>query len=311
MRGTLFVVPIAAVAVGCAAEAVSEVVTLPACGEPSVSMIQPPVPLPELGTFVTAAAPPGTTFPPAPTADRVGFPEGYRATFKQFYVFDRVDMRSVVFVCANDIAAEVGPGEEFPHGSVLLMENWNPVTDEDGNLVRDAEGRLIRSEISVIAVMRKEAGFGEAYQAARSGEWEYVMYWPDGTHQTPPERSASCASCHAVGAGAERDFVFRTNIRFLADRYGRTDPVDEGEIGVSRMAYRPGNHTVPVGTTVVWRNSTIDETRHSVTASDGSFISDLLEPGEAFSHTFTEPGSYEYTCALHPAQMRGVVEVTG
>jgi plastocyanin len=306
MKRTLLALPIALLAGACASDALSRQVELLACGD-DIGEIRPPAGY-VAGPFEPPALP--ADLPPAPREDRVGFPASYQEEFKHFYRFDRVDMRSIVHVCANEVAAAVQEGEAYPYGSVLVMENWSPLTDADDDLVYDSEGRLIRSVLNSIAVMRKEPGFGEAYGNARSGEWEYVMYFPDGGFQTPPLASASCASCHAVGATAERDFVFRTNVRFLTGHYGRTDPVQEGEIGVSRMAYRPATRAVPVGATVVWRNSSIDETPHVVVASDGSFVSGLLAPGETFSHTFAAPGRYEYSCTLHPQQMRGTIEVT-
>lgn len=307
MKGTLFAVPIVLLAGACASEGPPPQAELLACGG-DIGEIRPPAGY-VAGPFTAPAL--AADLPPAPREDRVGFPASYQEEFKHFYRFDRVDMRSVVHVCANDVAAQVQEGEAYPHGSVLLMENWSPLTDADDNLVYDSEGRLIRSVLNTVGVMRKGPGFGEEYGNARSGEWEYVTYFPDGSVQTPPEGTASCASCHAVGATAERDFVFRTNVRFLAGQYSRTDPVQPDEIGVSRMAYRPATRAVPVGTTVVWRNSSIDETPHAVVASDGSFASGLLAPGETFSHTFAAPGRYEYSCTLHPAQMRGTIEVAG
>jgi plastocyanin len=289
-------------AIGCVADPQEQPVPqLPLCGDPSpVSSVQ----LADPGA--SASVPPAELLP----SDRVGYPQGYRENFRQFYVFDRFDARSVSFVCANETAASVRPGEPFPYGSILAFESWRPLTDGDDELVLDADGRLIRSALNGIILMRKEEGFGAGYGEARSGEWEYVAFRPDGTYLTAPEASTGCASCHAAGGTAERDFVFRTNVHFMPVMYARSDPVEEGQIGISRMGFQQRTRTVSVGTTVVWQNSTIDETPHAVTAGDGSFSSGVLAPGESFSHTFTAPGRYEYTCALHPQQMRGVIEVT-
>ena len=269
------------------------------CGDPSpVSRIEtpePPTPMPPTELSET---------------DRVGYPEGYRETFEQFYVFDRMDVGRVAFVCANDVAAGVGPREPFPYGSILVIEGWRPVRDEDGNLVSDSSGHLIRSELTGVSLMRKEPGFGESYGDKRSGEWEYVGYRPDGTYSTPPEETARCASCHGAGARQERDFVFRTNVHFLPDRYAHSDPVPEAAIGISRMGFQPRTYQVRPGTTVLWQNSMIDETAHAISAGDGSFNSGLLSPGQTFSRTFETPGRYEYICPLHPEQMRGTIEVT-
>jgi len=39
-----------------------------------------------------------------------------------------------------------------------------------------------------------------------------------------------------------------------------------------------------------------------------SWNSDYLEPGDTFSRTFTDPGSFDYLCDLHPG-MVGVIDV--
>ncbi len=66
--------------------------------------------------------------------------------------------------------------------------------------------------------------------------------------------------------------------------------------------------TVPVGTTVTWKNE--DSMTHTVTATDNSFDSGDLEQGATFSFTFTKAGTYSYVCQLHP-NMKGTVTVTG
>jgi plastocyanin len=64
---------------------------------------------------------------------------------------------------------------------------------------------------------------------------------------------------------------------------------------------------VPVGTTVEWING--DAFPHSIAAEDGSFQSPDIAPGETFTFTFTEPGTYNYLCGIHPT-MRGTIVVT-
>jgi plastocyanin len=300
MRPARLALPLAILLAGCGSEGPPALAAdLPACGDPSaVSTLAPSAEGERIRT-------PGEIAPD----DRVGFPEDYRDSFRQFYVFDRFDAGLISYVCANEVATTVEEGAPFPYSSILLSETWRPLRDEDGDLVADDAGRLIRSELVFALLMRKEPGFGEMYGSDRSGEWEYNGFLPDGSYQARPEQTASCAACHAVAAGEHRDWVFRPELHFVPDRYARTDPVEEGKVGVSRMAYHPATRTARVGETVEWVNSTVDDTPHTVTEVDGAFASGVLAPGESFAHTFTEPGRVEYTCALHPQQMRGVIEV--
>jgi len=74
---------------------------------------------------------------------------------------------------------------------------------------------------------------------------------------------------------------------------------------------------VSVGDTVTWEYLTGSE-GHTVThcgdscdAPTGTPLWDSqgLSPGQTFSHTFTEPGTYLYLCRFHPAAMRAEVLV--
>jgi plastocyanin len=74
----------------------------------------------------------------------------------------------------------------------------------------------------------------------------------------------------------------------------------------------PAEITVPVGTTVVWRN--LSDIPHDATARNNSFASPQLTKGQDFSFTFNAPGEIPYYCSVsghEDAGMIGVVKVTG
>ena len=58
---------------------------------------------------------------------------------------------------------------------------------------------------------------------------------------------------------------------------------------------------------MTWRNA--GDAPHTVTASDGSFDSEMIAAGGSWARTFETAGTFTYVCAFHP-QMEGVVEVT-
>ena len=77
----------------------------------------------------------------------------------------------------------------------------------------------------------------------------------------------------------------------------------------SKWGYSPATRRVAPGTWVTWSNNGQDE--HTVTAVDGSFDSENLEPSEGFSWYFDQPGTQiQYTCSLHP-WMNGTIVVSG
>jgi plastocyanin len=55
---------------------------------------------------------------------------------------------------------------------------------------------------------------------------------------------------------------------------------------------------VKVGETVTWTNN--DPVPHTVDSREGSMSSGYITKGQSFQYTFTETGTYEYYCTLHP-----------
>jgi plastocyanin len=85
-------------------------------------------------------------------------------------------------------------------------------------------------------------------------------------------------------------------------------PAAPNAVNISNFAFAPVSLTVPVGTTVTWTNK--DEEPHTVVSNDGStFHSPGLGTDQTYSYTFAKPGTFDYTCSIHPF-MHGTVEVT-
>jgi len=88
-----------------------------------------------------------------------------------------------------------------------------------------------------------------------------------------------------------------------ADAFGADPHVD-----IQKFAFVPKEITVAPGTAVTWTN--LDETPHTLKASDGSFASKALDTSDTFQQTFSKEGDYTYFCTLHPF-MTGTVHVRG
>ena len=69
----------------------------------------------------------------------------------------------------------------------------------------------------------------------------------------------------------------------------------------------PANFTVKVGQSVTWANK--DGATHTVTNTPGTLFDQTLASGDTFKFTFTQPGTYQYYCSLHP-WMKGTIVVT-
>jgi len=78
-------------------------------------------------------------------------------------------------------------------------------------------------------------------------------------------------------------------------------------IKIDNFSFLPPSTTVPVGTTITWVNA--DDVPHKIVSSDGKFAaSPAIDTNDQYAFRFTQPGRYEYFCALHP-KMTGVIVV--
>lgn len=79
----------------------------------------------------------------------------------------------------------------------------------------------------------------------------------------------------------------------------------DSNVSIVFRAYQPSQLTVLAGQTVTWRNSGLGP--HTVTADAGQFDSGTLQAGTTFSYTFSAPGTYLYSCMIHPTMHGRVV----
>jgi plastocyanin len=63
-------------------------------------------------------------------------------------------------------------------------------------------------------------------------------------------------------------------------------------VTITAAGFVPASVTIDAGDTVTWRN--VDTAAHSVVADDGAFASGLIQPGQSFSFTFRQSGTFRY-----------------
>jgi plastocyanin len=78
-------------------------------------------------------------------------------------------------------------------------------------------------------------------------------------------------------------------------------------VGIDNFTFNPQQLTVKAGTTVTWTNR--DDIPHGIASANNGFTrSNALDTDDAYSFTFTTPGSYQYFCYIHP-HMTGTIVV--
>jgi plastocyanin len=89
------------------------------------------------------------------------------------------------------------------------------------------------------------------------------------------------------------------------------------QVAAVNYEFNPSTLTVSVGDTVVWTMSGDGHTVRSGTVgadnighpSDGPLDSGFKGPGQSYSFMFTQAGTYQYFCEIHPEQMKGTITV--
>ena len=70
------------------------------------------------------------------------------------------------------------------------------------------------------------------------------------------------------------------------------------KVSIANFEFTPGEITIAPGESVTWTND--DGAPHGLVYQDGAKGTDLLLPGASFSRQFDRPGTYDYSCAVHP-----------
>jgi plastocyanin len=97
---------------------------------------------------------------------------------------------------------------------------------------------------------------------------------------------------------------------FASSALGVALAQDELRVEAQDNVFLPDTISVKVGDTVVFDNT--GDLPHTTEASDGSWDSGNLDPGQTFSVTFEEPGTVDYICVYHEVVgMVGTIEVAG
>jgi plastocyanin len=83
-------------------------------------------------------------------------------------------------------------------------------------------------------------------------------------------------------------------------------PARAEEVSIDNFTFNPPPLTVKVRATVTWHNG--DDIPHTVASKTRLFKSKTLDTDDTFTFTFSEAGTYEYYCSLHP-HMTGAIVV--
>jgi plastocyanin len=109
--------------------------------------------------------------------------------------------------------------------------------------------------------------------------------------------------------GRPRTFVTVVSLAALwsvaASSLSSAAPPDPTQIVIKDFMFTPNSLTVKAGSTVSWVNQ--DDEPHSVVSDTGLFRSGAVDTNENFSFKFDKPGTYHFTCAIHPRMVGTII----
>jgi plastocyanin len=83
------------------------------------------------------------------------------------------------------------------------------------------------------------------------------------------------------------------------------DTLNPTKIVVKDFMFSPTPLTVKAGSTVTWTN--MDDEPHTVVSDSGMFKSGGMDTNDSFSFKFDKPGTYHFTCSIHPRMVGTIV----
>ena len=110
------------------------------------------------------------------------------------------------------------------------------------------------------------------------------------------------AKAHPTGPGGLTGLL----TFLLATLSNIASAAETSSIEITKFAFAPKEITVAPGTKVTWTNH--DETPHTISAADRTFLSKAMDTDDRYEYTFASEGDFSYFCTLHPF-MTGIVHV--
>ena len=139
--------------------------------------------------------------------DKVAFPQDY-AKGVVYMTLDRPENKQVREYFTSPAAVDAAKkGAPLPNGTVITVAQYAAQLDAQGNPVKGADGRFIKTaNIVGYTVMEKRTGWGAEYpETQRNGDWEYQAFRADKT-PNPNANLTACFNCHKPQV--TQDYVF-------------------------------------------------------------------------------------------------------
>ena len=132
-------------------------------------------------------------------------PADYKSWPKFLTDIPKGEAKQVRDIYINLTGARTSAGQNFPNGTVMVMEIYKAKMDGD-KLMTGMDGKPAKGDLAKVFVMGKEQGWGDKLpENLKNGDWAYAAY--DATSKPLMEDFTKCRACHTPLA--QKDFVHR------------------------------------------------------------------------------------------------------
>lgn len=130
----------------------------------------------------------------------LNYPEGYSDYFTHYHTMNRAGEQRLAKMYANDKAlVTMKKNGRTGYGSVIVMEVYKPVMDDEGNPVTGDKGIYEPDTLAAVAVMEKRASWHESFpEDELLGNWGFTIFTPNRTptHKSAMQNNRDCVACH-------------------------------------------------------------------------------------------------------------------
>jgi YVTN family beta-propeller protein len=218
----------------------------------------------------------------------------FGAEGKRFYFTEAgVAAVQVLDPASDKIVAEI-PAGVSPH-FVDLFDGTKL-----GLVVVHGPGQLLLFDPETNKEVRSIAVGKQPHWAALSGDGKTAYVTNEGSNDVSVvDIESGKVTAIAVGKGPRKLVVQPAAKRDAADAGGTA------KVSIASFAFNPSSIAIRPGESVTWSND--DGSPHALVFDDG--VGDIvsLSPGQSFTRTFANAGTYEYSCSFHPYMTAKVV----
>lgn len=160
--------------------------------------------------------------PPLLRSGAMTLPEDYKNVFVQYMTVDRIDNTVRKLYIHPEALEQVRRGQDLPDGTQLIIEAFSAQLDENGEAIRDSNGRFIPDEMIANVHVSEKRSTWRREDLATTGtdvQWNFGSFTVDGA--MTDENRNDCFTCHDANA-FRRDFaISRQMIDLFIETGGR------------------------------------------------------------------------------------------